>query len=126
MGEFWVIRDGERIGPFAEAELLRSYENGALQGSDVLWAEGMVNGATVDEAFKQLREAILTSSQSLALAEIAPRSEGARTSTDPLLPEVASPAARAPTAGAWKRGWLAALAGLLLVALALAAYQLFF
>jgi hypothetical protein len=62
MGEFWVVRDGERIGPFAEEEILRGYESGALHGSDVLWAEGMRDGATVAEAF----------SQELALADIRP------------------------------------------------------
>jgi hypothetical protein len=72
MAEFWVIRDGERIGPFAEEEILRGYESGALQGSDLLWAEGMADGATVGEAFSQLRKAILTSSQELALADIRP------------------------------------------------------
>jgi hypothetical protein len=72
MGEFWVVRDGERIGPFAEEEILRGYESGALHGSDVLWAEGMRDGATVAEAFAQLRKAILTSSQELALADIRP------------------------------------------------------
>jgi hypothetical protein len=72
MGEFWVVRDGERIGPFAEEEILRGYESGALQGSDVLWAEGMRDGATVAEAFTQLRKAILTSSQELVLADIRP------------------------------------------------------
>jgi hypothetical protein len=77
MADFWVVRDGERIGPFAENEILRSYESGALQGSDVLWAEGMVNGATVEETFIQLRKAILTSSQELALANIRPPADPA-------------------------------------------------
>lgn len=77
MADFWVVRDGERIGPFAESEILRSYESGALQGSDVLWAEGMTDGATVEETFTQLRKAILTSSQELALANIRPPTDPA-------------------------------------------------
>jgi hypothetical protein len=72
MSNFWVVREGERIGPFAEEEILRGYESGALQGSDVLWAEGLADGATVEETFTQLRKAILTSSQELALADIRP------------------------------------------------------
>ena len=72
MNDFWVVRDGERIGPFAEEEILRGYESGALHGSDVLWAEGLADGATVEDTFTQLRESILTSSQELALADIRP------------------------------------------------------
>jgi uncharacterized protein (DUF2342 family) len=124
MAEFSVIRDGERIGPFAEAEILRSYEGGALQGSDLLWAPGMATGATVDEAFAQLRKAILTSSQPLALAEIAP-AESAVPPDAPTPADVAVPAERSRTsAGGSKRVWLAALAVLLILALAFAAFQL--
>jgi uncharacterized RDD family membrane protein YckC len=72
MAEFWVIRDGERIGPFAEEEILRGYESGALHGSDLLWAEGMSSNVSVEDTFAQLRKSILTSSQELALADIRP------------------------------------------------------
>jgi len=124
MAEFWVIRDGERIGPFAEAEILRSYESGALQGSDLLWAPGMASGATVEEAFAQLRKAILTSSQPLALAEIAPFLESAVPPDAPPPAEDAVPADRSrAAAGGSKRLWLAALAVLLILALAFAAFQ---
>lgn len=124
MAEFWVIRDGERIGPFAEAEILRSYESGALQGSDLLWSPGMVSGATVDEAFAQLRKAILTASQPLALAEIAPLLESAVPPDAPPPADVAVPAERPrTTAGGSKRGWRVALVVLLILALAFAAFQ---
>lgn len=124
MAEFWVIRDGERIGPFAEAEILRSYESGALQGSDLLWAPGMASGATVDEAFAQMRKAILTSSQPLALVEIAPPTESTVPSDAPPPADVAVPAERPRTAaGGSKRGWLVALAVLLMLALAFAAFR---
>jgi hypothetical protein len=124
MEEFWVVRDGERIGPFAEAEILRSYESGALQGSDLLWAPGMASGATVDEAFAQMRKAILTSSQPLALAEIAPPPEPAVPPHVPPPAEVARPveSPRAP-AGGPKRGGLVALAVLIALALAFAAFH---
>ena len=124
MEEFWVVRDGERIGPFAEAEILRSYESGALQGSDLLWAPGMASGATVDEAFAQMRKAILTSSQPLALAEIAPPPEPAVPPHVPPPAEVALPVESPRTpAGGPKRGGLVALAVLVALALAFAAFH---
>jgi uncharacterized RDD family membrane protein YckC len=82
-----VVPDRERIGPFGEEEILRGYESGALQGSDVLWAEGMTSGATVEETFAQLRKDILTSSQPLALEEITPPA-------DPTASPYAPPGAR--------------------------------
>jgi GYF domain 2 len=125
MAEFWVIRDGERIGPFAEAEILRSYESGALQGSDLLWSPGMATGATVDEAFAQLRKAILTSSQPLALAEIAPLLESAVPPDASPPADAAVPAERSRiAAGGSKRGWLVALIVLVILALAFAAFQI--
>ena len=119
-----MVRDGERIGPFAEAEILRSYESGALQGSDLLWSPGLASGATVDEAFAQLRKAILTSSQPLALAEIAPLLESAVPPDAPPPADVAVPAERSRiAAGGSKRGWLVALVVLVILALAFAAFQ---
>ncbi len=124
MAEFWVVRDGERIGPFAEAEILRSYESGALQGADLLWSPGMASGATVDEAFAQLRKAILTASQPLALAELAPPPEAAVPPDVPPPTDDAVPAVRSRTsAGGSKRGWLLALAVLPILARAFAAFQ---
>jgi hypothetical protein len=129
MADFWVVRDGERIGPFAENEILRSYESGALQGSDVLWAEGMADGATVEETFTQLRKAILTPSQELALANIRPPA-------DPGASPYAPTSARAGKAGESPFEWAIrrrrrrrplALASLLaaVVLLAAVAYFLF-
>ncbi len=124
MAEFWVIRDGERIGPFAEAEILRSYESGALQGSDLLWAPGMASGATVDEAFAQMRKAILTSSGPLALTEIAPPPAPAVPPHVPPPAAVALPVESPRTpAGGPKRGRLVALAVLIALALAFAAFH---
>jgi uncharacterized RDD family membrane protein YckC len=118
MEEFWVIRDGERIGPFAEDEILRGYESGALQGSDVLWAQGMTNGATVDEAFAQLRKDILTSSQPLPLDAITPPADAAASPYAPPTARVADVAERlsAPTvfAGFWVRFAAVVLDGLVL------------
>jgi hypothetical protein len=121
MAEFWVVRDGERIGPFAEEEILRSYESGALQSADLLWAPGMASGATVEEAFAQMRESILTSSQPLALEEIAPPAELSVRVHAPPPADVAVPVKPPRTAaGGPKRGGLVALALLLTLALALA------
>jgi GYF domain 2 len=121
MAEFWVVRDGERIGPFAEAEILRSYESGALQDADLLWSPGMASGATVAEAFAEMRKSILTRSQPLALEEIAPPAEPSVRDHAPPPADVAVPAERPRTAP--KRGGLVALAVLIALALAFAAFH---
>jgi hypothetical protein len=124
MAEFWVVRDGERIGPFAEAEILRSYESGALQDADLLWSPGMASGATVAEAFAQMRKSILTSSQPLALEEIAPPAEPPVRVQAPPPADVAVPVERPRTAaGGPKRGGLVVLAVLIALALAFAAFH---
>ena len=61
MDKFWVVRDGERVGPFDETEILRSYESGALRADDLLVAEEGGRGARIAEVFDQLRRDILTS-----------------------------------------------------------------
>jgi len=61
MDKFWVVRDGERVGPFDESEILRSYESGALRADDLLVAEDGGVGARIGEVFDQLRRDILTS-----------------------------------------------------------------
>jgi uncharacterized RDD family membrane protein YckC len=61
MDKFWVVRDGQRVGPFDETEILRSYESGALHADDRLVAEDGGVGARVGEVFDQLRRDILTS-----------------------------------------------------------------
>jgi uncharacterized RDD family membrane protein YckC len=122
MDEIWVVRDGERIGPFAEDEILRGYESGALRGSDVLWAEGLREGATVEETFTQLRRTILTSSQELALAEIRPPADPADSPYAPPGARVADVTERlgAPTAygGFWARFAAAVLDGVVVGLLA--------
>lgn len=115
--DFWVIRGGERIGPFGEEEILRGYESGALQGSDLLWAEGMTSGVTVEEAFAQLRKDILTSSQPLALEDITPPADPAASPYAPPTARVDDVAERlgGPTvyAGFWVRYAAVALDSLL-------------
>lgn len=122
MDEIWVVRDGERIGPFAEDEILRAYESGALRGADVLWAEGLREGATVAETFAQMRKTILTSSQELALASIRPPDNPADSPYAPPGARVADVADRlaAPTvyAGFWARFAAAVLDGVVVGLLA--------
>jgi len=61
MERFWIVRDGQRVGPFDEAEVLRGYESGALRADDLLVGEHGGPGATVSAVFDQLRRDILTS-----------------------------------------------------------------
>lgn len=65
MERFWIVRDGQRLGPFDEAEVLRGYESGALRPDDVLVGEHGGPGATVGAVFDQLRRDILTSPELL-------------------------------------------------------------
>ena len=79
MDKFWVVRDGERVGPFDETEILRSYESGALRADDLLVAEDGGLGARIGEVFDQLRRDILTSPDiTLEDSEPAPTSAPAR------------------------------------------------
>jgi uncharacterized RDD family membrane protein YckC len=122
MEEIWVVRDGDRIGPFAEEEILRGYESGALRGSDVLWAEGLREGATVEETFSQLRKTILTSSQELALAHIRPPADPAASPYAPPGARVADVAEQLASpsvyAGFWARFAAAMLDGVVVGLLA--------
>ncbi len=61
MERFWIVRDGQRVGPFDESEVLRGYESGALRADDLLVADHGGPGATVAAVFDQLRRDILTS-----------------------------------------------------------------
>jgi hypothetical protein len=65
MERFWIVRDGQRVGPFDEAEVLRGYESGALRADDLLVGEHGGPGATVGAVFDQLRRDILTSPELL-------------------------------------------------------------
>jgi hypothetical protein len=43
MTTYYVARDGEKAGPFEEAEVLRRIEEGVLRSNDLCWREGMVD-----------------------------------------------------------------------------------
>jgi uncharacterized RDD family membrane protein YckC len=107
MAQFWVIRDGERIGPFAEDEVLRGYNSGALHGSDVLWADGMTRGATVAEAIAHLPRDVAVSSPALELEPMTSRRDATASPYAPPMAHVDDLAERlgGPTvyAGFWVR-----------------------
>jgi hypothetical protein len=120
MDKFWVVRDGERVGPFDESEILRSYESGALRADDLLVGEDGGVGARIGEVFDQLRRDILTSPD-LTLDDFEPAPAAA-----PPEPERSVEPARPPEVPPAPRRWtiialvaaLAVVAGLVLVFLA--------
>lgn len=54
MAKFWVVRLGQRIGPFDETEVLASYESGALKADDLLAAGEGPATVTVGDVFAHL------------------------------------------------------------------------
>lgn len=48
---FWIVRHGQRVGPFDEAEVLANFESGALQADDLLAAGDGPATVTVREVF---------------------------------------------------------------------------
>ena len=54
MEQFWVIRNLKRTGPYSEAQILRAYEQGKLQPTDLLWSEGVATPVAVASAFAHL------------------------------------------------------------------------
>lgn len=51
---YWLGRDGKRLGPYEEAEILEGVETGTVQATDLLWVEGMRRGIPVWEVLAQL------------------------------------------------------------------------
>lgn len=54
MSEYYILRDGERLGPFDEATILRDRERGVLRDKDLIWAEGLEDWVPVSAAFAEL------------------------------------------------------------------------
>jgi len=52
--EFWLDRDGKRLGPFDEAGILEGVETGVVRATDLLRVEGMRDGIPVWEVLAQL------------------------------------------------------------------------
>jgi uncharacterized RDD family membrane protein YckC len=52
--QYWLDRDGQRLGPYAEADILEGVETGAVRATDLLRVEGMGEGIPVWEVLAQL------------------------------------------------------------------------
>lgn len=58
MTKYWVSRDGERLGPYDEAQIYDAYGKGTLRPTDELWTEGMELWVPVSEVFEYLHAAV--------------------------------------------------------------------
>jgi uncharacterized RDD family membrane protein YckC len=79
MTKFWVVRLGQRIGPFDETEVLASYESGALKADDLLAAGEGPATVTVGDVFAHLiRDLPPSPAAAFALEPVARQRDGAR------------------------------------------------
>src|SRR5262245_28589996 len=123
MTQYWVIRGGERRGPYEESDVLEGVELGTVRPNDLLWVEGMREGVPITEVIANLGKAP-PSKPPLTLEPLAP---GARRGASPYRP----PSARVDDlaelalgnisyAGFWVRFAAALLDSLLLLVIAVA------
>jgi len=54
MAQYWVIRGGERRGPYEESDVLEGVELGTVRPNDLLWVEGMREGVPITEVIANL------------------------------------------------------------------------
>ena len=54
MTQYWVIRGGERRGPYEESDVLEGVELGTVRPNDLLWVEGMREGVPITEVIANL------------------------------------------------------------------------
>lgn len=54
MTQYWVIRGGERRGPYEESDVLEGVELGTVRPNDLLWVEGMREGLPIAEVIANL------------------------------------------------------------------------
>jgi uncharacterized RDD family membrane protein YckC len=47
MPNFWVTHNGQRRGPYQEADILEAVELGTMRATDLLWADGMREGVPI-------------------------------------------------------------------------------
>ena len=71
MTQYWVIRGGERRGPYEESDVLEGVELGTVRPNDLLWVEGMREGLPIAEVIANLGAAP-PSRPPLTLQPIAP------------------------------------------------------
>jgi len=121
MTQYWVIRGGERRGPYEEADVLNGVEQGTVHASDLLWVEGMHAGVPIADVMANFGT-VAPSQTALALEPEAP----AASSSSPYRP----PAARVDDfpdltlgnveyAGFWVRFAASVLDGLVILLFAL-------
>ncbi len=76
MTQYWVIRGGERRGPYEESDVLEGVELGTVRPNDLLWVEGMREGVPITEVISNLGAAP-PSKPPLTLEPLAPGVRGA-------------------------------------------------
>jgi uncharacterized RDD family membrane protein YckC len=54
MTQYWVIRGGERRGPYEECDVLEGVELGTVRPHDLLWVEGMREGVPIAHVIANL------------------------------------------------------------------------
>ena len=54
MTQYWVIRGGERRGPYEESDVLEGVELGTVRPNDLLWVEGMREGLPIADVIANL------------------------------------------------------------------------
>jgi len=54
MTQYWVIRGGERRGPYEESDVLEGVELGTVRPNDLLWVEGMREGVPIAQVIANL------------------------------------------------------------------------
>jgi uncharacterized RDD family membrane protein YckC len=54
MTQYWVIRSGERRGPYEESDVLEGVELGTVRPNDLLWVEGMREGLPIADVIANL------------------------------------------------------------------------
>ena len=71
MTQYWVIRGGERRGPYEESDVLEGVELGTVRPNDLLWVEGMREGLPIADVIANLGAAP-ASKPPLTLEPLAP------------------------------------------------------
>ncbi|HKC45934.1 MAG TPA: RDD family protein [Burkholderiales bacterium] len=54
MPHFWVTHNGQRRGPYQEADILEAVELGSLRPTDLLWVDGMREGVAIADVLAHM------------------------------------------------------------------------
>jgi len=119
--QYWVIRGGERRGPYEESDVLEGVELGTVRPNDLLWVEGMREGVPITEVIANLGAAP-PSRPPLTLEPLAPGMQGAASPYRPPSARVDDLAdlGNVTYAGFWVRFAAMVLDTLVLLAIAIA------